>query len=118
MFFHQVPTAWTQNQGGDAVIQFVLFAFWADKTDGFAIGIAHIELTVDLVFPAWAVGIFKVGHEAFRARVERVNHHFAFNRASDFNAAVEQVGWQRGNFPITRAHVGGFWQKVGQFAGV
>ena len=53
--------------------------------------IAQIDLAFDHVCPRRRVRVFEIGHENFRAGIERVDHHFAIGRAGDFHSTILQI---------------------------
>src|SRR5271165_692308 len=75
--------------------------------------IHQIDLALDDILPCWGKRILEIGHEDARARIERVDDHFAGCRTCDLNAPVEQVLRDRRDFPIALPDVARAWQKVG-----
>ena len=64
------------------------------------------------------MGILEVGHEYFGAGVQRVDGHFALDRAGNFDAPVLQIVRNGGNCPTALAYALGFGEEVGHLAGV
>ena len=60
----------------------------------------QIGLTFDDVLPRRRKRVFKVSHEHFRARIERVDEHLAIDRTGDFDAAVLEVGRRSADLPV------------------
>ena len=86
--------------------------------DGAADGVAQIDLAFEQVVPERRAGVFEVGHEDFGAGVEGVDDHLAIDGAGDFDAAIHEVGGQRGNGPCGFANVFCVGEEVRLFAGV
>ena len=83
----QVPAARAHDERRDLVVQAVALAVLVEL-DRPADGVVQVALPVDDVRPGGRVGVLEVGHEDARARVERVDHHLAVDRAGDLDAAV------------------------------
>ncbi len=62
--------------------------------------------------------VLEVRHEHPGARVERVDHHLAVDRARDLDAAVGDLVGERRDAPVALAHLGRLRQEVRQLAGV
>ena len=69
-------------------------------------------MAADLVGPGGGVRVLEVGHEAARARVERVDHELAVGRAGDLDAAVEVVARRRGDLPVALADLARLGEEV------
>ena len=118
MLFRQVPAARAHQQGGDLLVEAIVFAFRAVEVDGAADGVAQVDLSLDSGFPGGRVGVLEVGHEDVRAGVQRVDHHFAVDRPGDLDAAILQIGGNGRDGPVALADAGGFGQEVGRSPGV
>ena len=78
----------------------------------------HVPLPLDDVLPGRRVRVLEVGHEDARARVERVDHHLAVDRAGDLAAAVAEIGRGLGDPPLAVADVRRLRQEARQRARV
>ena len=115
----QVPAAGADDQDGRRVAQLVMLARVGVVECDVAPGrVAHVDVAAHVVVPGGRVRILEVRHEHLGAGVERVDDHLAFHRAGDLNAAVLQVGGDRGDLPVAVADVFGLLQEVGQPAAV
>src|SRR5436190_22898527 len=99
MLLDQVPSARSDQQRRSLLIQAVLLAFRTGVSHSAIDGIAKIDLTLYVVLPCRRVGILKVSHEHARARVERIDDHFAIHRSGDLDAAVFEIFRNGGNSP-------------------
>ena len=118
VLFHQVPAARADHQDGRGLAHFVELSLGAGVGDGAAHGIAQVDLSLDDVAPGGRVGIFEIGHEDVGAGIERVDDHLAVDRAGDFDAAVQKVGWDRGHLPVAIPYVRRGRQKLRHGSGV
>ena len=119
MPFFKVPAARADKQHGGLVVELVLLSRGrVGVGDGAPDGIAQIDLAVEQVVPCRRIGVFEVGHEDFRAGVERVDNHLAIDGAGDLHAAVENIGGQRRNGPCGLADGLRLGEKVWLFAGI
>src|SRR5579862_6197770 len=105
VLFVQVPASWSDQQHCRLRVELVGFTLRACEGDGAADGIAHIDLSLNSRIPCWRVSVFKICHKYFSARIKRVNHHLAVNRASNLCTTIQQISWQRGNRPVSLAHM-------------
>ena len=83
----QVPAARPDQQRRDFLVQPVRLVRRLER-DLAAHGVGHIPLPLDDVLPPRRARVLVVGHEDAGARVERVDHHLAVDRAGDLAAAV------------------------------
>ena len=74
--------------------------------------VAQIDLALDHVRPGWRVRVLEIGHEHFRAGIERVDHHLAIGRPGDLDPAIAQVGRDRRASPVAFADLFRFRQKI------
>ena len=120
VFFIQVPAARTHHQHGQAfgLQRVVLAAVRRHPVQGAGHGLAQRALAGQQVGPGGRCGIFEIGHVDARPRVQRVDHHLGFDRAGDFDAAVQQGGRQLGDLPVGFANGAGVFAEVGQLAGI
>ena len=88
MLFHKMPATGAYQQRRDLLVESVLLSLWTGVFDCAIDCIADVDLTLNRAIPGWGKRIFKVGHKDFRARVQGVNNHFSFNRASNLNTAI------------------------------
>ncbi len=92
MLLRQVPAARPDEQGRELLAERVRLArVRILERDGAPDRVAQIELALDHVGPARRARVLEVGHVDVRARVERIDNHFAIDRAGDLDPAVEQV---------------------------
>src|SRR5712692_4529107 len=75
-------------------------------------------MTLDVTLPRGGMGVLKIGHEDFGARVQRVDDHFSFYRAGDLYAAVQEILGNGSYSPLAVTDMLGFGEEIGQFAGV
>ena len=73
-------------------------------------------MAVEQIVPRGCGRVLEVGHEDFGAGVERVDDHLAIDWTGNLDAAVEQVGGQRGYGPFGFADVRGLEEEVGLVA--
>jgi hypothetical protein len=78
--------------------------------------VRQVRLALDAVAPGRRVGVLEVGHEAARARVERVDDHLAVDRPGDLHAPVLQVGRHGRHAPVALAHLARLGKEVGELA--
>ncbi len=90
----------------------------AGEGDGAPHGIAEVELPLEIVAPGGGVRVLEIRHEDPRARVQRVDDHFAVHGAGNLDAAVQQVSGNRRDGPVRLAHRTRLWQEFGALAGV
>ena len=76
----QMPAARADDQRRDLVVQPVALLPRVER-DRLPHRVAHVSLAVDDVGPRRRARVLEVGHEDLRARVERVDHHLALDRA-------------------------------------
>ncbi|VTR65457.1 hypothetical protein DESC_320054 [Desulfosarcina cetonica] len=107
MFFHQVPAAWPDDQGGDGVVQAVGLAVRVDEFNRAPHGVPQVDLTFDEIGPGGAVAVLEIGHVGPGAGVEGIDHHLAVHRPGDFHATVLKVGRYRRHPPVAFAHAAG-----------
>ncbi len=110
----EMPSPWPHKQRGDLVAKLVHLARLGFEANRLADRVIGIDLPVKHVLPTRRVGVLKIGHKRRGARVESIDHHLALDRPGDFDPTIPQIGRWRGNPPLGRAHVGGFWQKSGK----
>ena len=119
MLFRQMPAAWAHHQGGGIGADGVgLARCFVGKAERAGPAVFEIDLAFDHIRPSRRGGVLEIGHEHFRAGIQRVDDHFFVDRSGDFNAAVEQIGGQRSNRPIAFADRFSLDEEVGQFAGI
>ena len=115
----EVPAARADEEDRGRVDEFVtLFGRRVFVGDGAADCVAQVELAIDEVVPGGRGGVLEVSHEDLGAGVERVDDHLSIDGAGDLDAAVEQVGGERGDGPLGVANVCGFGQEVRLGSGV
>ena len=87
------------HQHGGLVVELVVLAvlFQLDRAPD---GITQVHLPLDHVRPGRGERVLEVRHEDVGARVERVDDHLALDGPGDLDAAVQEVGRQRSDFPI------------------
>ena len=108
MFFGQMPAARPHEQDGGAFVEPIFFSLRIGESDCAANRVAQIDLAFHHVVPGRRVGVLEIGHENFRAGIERVDHHFAISRPGDLHSAVLQIARNRRAAPIAFANVFGF----------
>ena len=86
----QVPAARAHEQRRHLVAEAVLAPVVAGELDRALDRIGQVELALHDVGPRRRQGVLEVGHEAARARVQRVDDHLAVDRAGDLDAAVAE----------------------------
>jgi hypothetical protein len=118
VFLIKVPTARANKQHRGFLVQFIFFSFRAPKSDRTPDRVAQIDLAFDHVLPSRRIGVLEIGHEHFRAGVQRVDHHFTVGRARDLNPAVAQIVWDRRAAPVMLANFLGRGQEVREFASI
>src|SRR5262245_38048708 len=104
MLFHQMPAAWTNEQGGCFLVEPVGAPIGILELDGAADGIAAIDLSLDHIIPSGRKRILKVGHKDLCNRMERSDHHLALSGTGDLDAAVVEVSRGGSHLPFTAAH--------------
>src|SRR5579871_536335 len=120
--FHQevlldeVPSAWAHHEDRGILTDLVALAFGTGISDSPVDGVAQIRLAFDDVLPRRRIGIFEIGHEDLRARVQRVDDHFPIRWAGDFDAAVHQVGGAGRDLPRSGTDLGSLGRKSGLLA--
>ena len=98
----QVPAARAHQQRGELRRELVLLAVRARVLDRALDGVDQVDVAADLVLPRRGVRVLEVGHEAARARVERVDDELAVGRPGDLHPPVAVVGRRRGDLPVAR----------------
>ena len=93
MLLVEVPATWTYDQGRDFIVQFVFLASRIGELQSTVNRSLQIDLSLDLVEPVGAVGIFQVCHENSGSGVHRVDHHLGFDRTGDLATSILQVVW-------------------------
>ena len=111
----EMPAARADEEHGDLVVQRVLLLARVER-DRPLERIREVPLAGDAVLPGGGVRVLEVGHEDLRARVERVDHHLAVDRAGDLDATVGDLVRERRDPPVAGAHVGRLLEEVGQLA--
>ena len=86
----QMPAARAHEQGGRVLVEAILAAVGPDVLDRAPDGVDQVDLAADHVRPRGRVRVLEVGHEAARARVQRVDDHLALGRPGDLDPAVAQ----------------------------
>src|SRR5208282_234429 len=76
--------------------------------------VANVDLTLNGRIPCGRVSILEIGHEHFRARVERVDDHLPIDGPGDLDPAVKQVWRNRRNPPVSLPDVLRRFQEIGQ----
>ena len=100
MLFRQMQTPNAANQHGRVWPELINLARLIGVADRAINGITQVNLPLDDFLPVRSQRIFEIRHEYFYIGIERVNDHFAFNRASDFNTAVLQISRDITDFPF------------------
>ncbi len=118
VFFHQVPPAGPDDEGGGPVVEAVRFARRTFKFDGPVDGIAKVDLSVNGVRPGGAVAVLEIGHVGLCTGIECIDHHLAVHRPGNLHPSIGQVGGHRGHRPVAIADRFGFGQKIRQAPGV
>jgi hypothetical protein len=118
MLLGQVPAARAQQQHRDLLVQAVLPPLGRVERDRAAHRVAQVDLRLDHVDPGGRERILQVGHEDFRAAVERVDHHAAVARPGDLRPAILQIGRRRRDRPGTLADVPRLREEIGLLAAI
>jgi hypothetical protein len=74
--------------------------------------VPEVHLPLEVVVPGGRVRVLEVGHEAIRARVERVDHHLPVHRARDLDDAAREIGGNRGAAPASFPDVARLGEEV------
>ena len=90
----EMPAARADEEHGDLVVQRVLLLAGVER-DRPLERVREVPLPLDAVLPRRRVRVLEVGHEDLRARVERVDHHLAVDRARDLDAAIGDLVRER-----------------------
>ena len=114
----QVPAARAHQQRRHRAVQAIFAAIGVGELDPAVDRIAQVDVPLDVIVPGGRVGVLEVGHEYFRARVQRVDHHLAVDWPGDLYPSVLQISRDGRGHPVAGANVGGFGKEVGQRAGV
>ena len=113
----EVPAARPHEQHRRIVAERVLLLAGVER-DRPLERVGQVALAVDAVEPGRRVRVLEVGHEHPCARVERVDHHLAVDRARDLDAPVGDLVGRRRNAPVAGPDLGRLGQEVGQLAAV
>ena len=118
VLLEQVPAARAHEQRRDLVAQPVLAPVVAGELDRARDRVGEVDLALDDVAPRRRERVLEVGHEAARARVERVDDHLAVDGPGDLDAAV--AAGRRGgggDLPVALADLARLGQEVERLAG-
>src|ERR1017187_5215486 len=114
----QVPTARTNQQGGQFLAKFVALAFRTLVRNGSADRVPKIVLALNIVIPGRRIRVLEIGHKNTGARVERIDDHFAIDGTGDFYAAIKEILGNGCHLPIALADAFGLGQEVGKPAAI
>ncbi len=115
----QVEPARPDEQDGRLLAEAVLLAGVGRLVrDRAPDGVPQVRVADDHVLPRGGVRVLEVGHEDARPGVERVDDHLPVDGAGDLDAAVLEVGRQRGHGEARLAHGARLGQEVRALAGV
>ena len=88
VFFRQMETAYATDQHRRIRFKLIDFPGFVGIADGAVHGVAQVDLPLDNLTPVRCQRVFKISHKDFNVRVHGVDHHFAFYRTGDLNAAI------------------------------
>src|SRR5271170_2021534 len=80
--------------------------------------VPEVRLALDHVGEEGRFRVLEIRHEDLRAGIERIDDHFAIDRAGDLDAAVQQIGRNRRDLPVGFPNGAGFGQKIRRLARV
>src|SRR5205823_9725242 len=75
VLFRQVPSARTDHEGSNLVVQPVGFSFGTLIAYGFIDRVAQVYMAIDQVLPTRSVRILEIGHKDLCAGVQGINDH-------------------------------------------
>jgi hypothetical protein len=114
-----VPAARADHQhGGIGADGVMLAAVGIGEVERAEPAVAQVDLALDQLVPDGRGRVLEIGHEDFRARIERVDDHLGIGRAGDLDPAILKVGRDRRDGPVRFADVAGFLREVGKLARV
>jgi len=113
-----MPTARTDQQHRNILLQLVTLSFRAGKTDRPPDRIPQIDLALNHIRPRRRIRVFEIGHENLCAGIERIDHHLAIGRPGNLGPPIAQIRWNRCARPVALANRFCFRQKIEGFAAV
>src|ERR1700730_2746174 len=118
MFLRQMPSSRAEKQHGDLIVEPIIFPFGTCELDRSANRIAKVDLAFDHVCPSRRIGIFAIGHENFRTRIERVDYHFSIGWTRNFDPSILKIRGDRSNCPSRFSNLLCFGEEIWCLAGI
>ena len=113
-----MPATWPNEQDRDLVVEPVFFPLRTGESDRAPDRVPQIDLALDHVGPGRRVRVLEIGHEHFRAGIERVDHHLAIGRSGDLHPPIAEIRRNRRACPIAFADLLRLRQKIERLAAI